>query len=732
LIAVGDGDGTVAIVDYGLEEVTTEFRVNGRVNVVAFSPVGDYLLIGTDGCVFQFLETGSYHCLQQVDCGSFAVCAAFSPLGTHLALGNLTEKYSLVRLGPFLGIDLVPIGTRNGLENLTPWALREVLFRSSCGPSLVQRHMIQGGHENLTTVVEILRHHPDALYAFNRATGEGCFDSALALKRPNLMRMAITMLVDGTLDAGQEGQKSILTTNIPERGRRTLMEFIENHPPDFIVSVLNSMSFTKVPFTRPHLIELRNHRRLECSSSTFMDPWFDELNESRESNSRRKLGLSRERCRGQVALTPAVLPLPGLGELELLSRLLLDAPPSAFDNDAMALVLGVMWRDHVRKYFVIDCLLFLAYYTCWVVLLELAFTSSGLPSERTSVVALSLVVVSLNSLFLLKEVVQSGLCCRKSYFVSLWNWVDVSSIVCIYIFVLATFATDIGVSLIPLAVVTTLLLTIKVLSYLRGFSDTGWLISVLAANFRDVRGFLLILFSILFGFAVTFRLLFGGTGDEGFDSLRRSFLSTFEITILGTYDGSLLYNEVQFRALSTVIFILAVTCVLVVALNALISILGDSYAKVQEHATANRRNERAALIVEYLTLLPSWHRKRIEDRTKWFHVLLEVDAQDNLLVKKDDWEGGLNAVRRDLLGMEQRLIDQEQKIVERVKSELDDELRNFKKEVLAALSGVSDDLKRLHTLQSEGGITFSGKNVAKAVRAVKSIRRKGGALLNGD
>jgi hypothetical protein len=463
-----------------------------------------------------------------------------------------------------------------------------------------------------------------------------------------------------------------------------------------------------------------------------MDPWSDVLRENGEANNS-KIGLVKqfERSRGHIALTPAVLPLPSLGDLEFLSSLLVNAPPNAFDNDAMALVLGVMWRDHVRKYFVVDCLVFVAYYASWVVLLELMFTSTSSsipPGTNAPVSVLSLVVVGLNSLFLSKEIIQSGFCRRKRYFLSLWNWVDASSILCIYIFVLATFVSDMGVSLIPLAVVTTLLLTVKLLSYLRGFEDTGWLISVLIANFRDVRGFLVILFSILFGFAVTFRILFGDNGDPYFDSLRRSFLSTFEITILGTYDPSLLYDEASFRALSTVIFILAVTCVLVIALNALISILADSYAKVQEHAVANRRNERAALIVEYLTLLPSWYRRKIEKRTKWFHVLLEVDAEDNLLVKKDDWEGGLNALRRDMQTMEERVLERHQKVMEHVKSELDAELLKFKREVMATLADVSEDIKKLRTLQAEGGITFRGRRVEKAIRAVKSIHRKGEAL----
>jgi hypothetical protein len=120
-----------------------------------------------------------------------------------------------------------------------------------------------------------------------------------------------------------------------------------------------------------------------------------------------------------------------------------------------------------------------------------------------------------------------------------------------------------------------------------------------------------VLFSIIVGFSTSFRLLFANIepscsleidaetdsivqecDENPFGSLRRSILSTFEMTILGSYEPSLLY-ESQFSTLSILTFVLAVTCVLVVALNALISLLADSYARVQENATANRRREKA-------------------------------------------------------------------------------------------------------------------------------------------
>lgn len=80
--------------------------------------------------------------------------------------------------------------------------------------------------------------------------------------------------------------------------------------------------------------------------------------------------------------------------------------------------------------------------------------------------------------------------------------------------------------------------------------------------------------------------------ENPFGSLRRAILATFELTILGSYEASMLH-ETEHDVLAILIFVMAVTCVLVVALNALISLLADSYARVQEDATANKRKEKA-------------------------------------------------------------------------------------------------------------------------------------------
>jgi len=64
--------------------------------------------------------------------------------------------------------------------------------------------------------------------------------------------------------------------------------------------------------------------------------------------------------------------------------------------------------------------------------------------------------------------------------------------------------TSTGQGNVSLAVITTLLLTIKFISLLRGFDLTGYLVAVLMQNFLDVRGFIVVILTILMGFTVAF------------------------------------------------------------------------------------------------------------------------------------------------------------------------------------------------------------------------------------
>ena len=261
----------------------------------------------------------------------------------------------------------------------------------------------------------------------------------------------------------------------------------------------------------------------------------------------------------------------------------------------------------------------------------------------------------------------------KMYFKDPWNIVDFLSNVMMYVSLVLLFSQDHrSTETILVTSITSGLLTIKFLSYLRGFDGTGWLITVLMQNMIDMSGFLIILFVIIAGFAVIFRSLLlnlegeceielldndgsGTTSFENdcnsppFDSLGMSFYKVFNMAVLGDFENDYFDNSVS-PWFSRLVFVVLVVVVTVIALNALIALLGDSYSRVQENITANKNMERAKLIVEYLSVIPETDRKRIENETKFIHILLpkhNLDESGHLDDgQQDDWEGSINATKK--------------------------------------------------------------------------------------
>lgn len=154
--------------------------------------------------------------MQEIPVQGFGMVASFSPNGECLALGTSEGIYSIVRMGPLLGINLAPLDLKGGVEQLPAWALNEVLFRSGDGPSFIQRHMRKGDQDNLQRVAKLLELYPDAIYTFDRNANEGCFDTALLLRKPNLLKLAVSTLVDGTLKLNSD---AILTSSIPIKAK---------------------------------------------------------------------------------------------------------------------------------------------------------------------------------------------------------------------------------------------------------------------------------------------------------------------------------------------------------------------------------------------------------------------------------------------------------------------------------------------------------------------------------
>jgi hypothetical protein len=370
--------------------------------------------------------------------------------------------------------------------------------------------------------------------------------------------------------------RSLLMTDIPATAISLMEEMVTYMPPDFIIEILSKMNFIKVPFAQPRIIPTNSLQ--EMASPTFFDPW-----EVHNGQNKSSLSLNQQSSNHRIdlkhehQLNPAVLPLPGLGSYSFLKALTVECPPSVFDNDTMALVLRIMWKQHIRSFFLVDFMLFILFLCLWLIYSE--FSTSSSTYSDAWMYSIGCALLALNFMFTIKEFVQSDIGRELDYFRSMWNLIDGLALLSVYIYVGVTLTSNqlpalAETALLWTAVFGTLCLTLKFMSYLRGFPFTSWLIAVLKQNFTDVKGFAVVMFVILVGFTTAFRLVFNSNEQicesgqascySPFSSPLVAFFTTFQLSLLSVYDTSIIRDD---QLLVYLIFFLSVTVVTIVSLN---------------------------------------------------------------------------------------------------------------------------------------------------------------------
>ena len=233
-------------------------------------------------------------------------------------------------------------------------------------------------------------------------------------------------------------------------------------------------------------------------------------------------------------------------------------------------------------------------------------------------------------------------------------------------------------TLIPL---TTVPLLIKMLGFFRGIDGVDWFVGVILQNMHDMRFFMVIVATFIVFFAVAFRVLYSSiemdneeVDDDttiGLDSFSDALLTMFNMGLFGAFSvGG--FEGTATMAITVVLFVMLMLFVTVIALNALIAILGDSFDYAQELKTANQMKQRAELMVEYYGVMGSRKRKEIEEKSRWIHRLVPA----SMLESQEDgegWQGRMSAIRgvmRPVVMVQDEMRDEVSKLTTLIATEM--------------------------------------------------------------
>lgn len=177
------------------------------------------------------------------------------------------------------------------------------------------------------------------------------------------------------------------------------------------------------------------------------------------------------------------------------------------------------------------------------------------------------------------------------------------------------------------------------ISHFRVFTSTRYLVNLLLEVVKDILPFLVLLFYFTLAFTFMNLSLHENNSYSSFTVISDTFLLNFGDFSISSETGS--WNWVCFIISSLVNFLIMV--------NLLISIIGDTYDKVQAYRQIADRREMAQIILE-IEYLMIW--KRNENHKSFIHILKE----DSLNEEEESWQGKVKELQ-DFIGTIRESVD---------------------------------------------------------------------------
>ena len=192
------------------------------------------------------------------------------------------------------------------------------------------------------------------------------------------------------------------------------------------------------------------------------------------------------------------------------------------------------------------------------------------------------------------------------YFVDMWNWVDITRTMLLIAYAVALY---LGETMHEFLFTLTALSMIRGITLFRLFSNTRYMVSLLTQVFASLTAFS----GVLAYSTLSFALLSLTVGDdESGNTITHQIASMYALQI-----GGFEVDFITWGPLRWIIFFSSTIVGLVIMMNLLISLLGDTYSKVQESAEIEDLKQLIEIILEIENLY-FW--KRINHGKQYIQV----------------------------------------------------------------------------------------------------------------
>ena len=261
----------------------------------------------------------------------------------------------------------------------------------------------------------------------------------------------------------------------------------------------------------------------------------------------------------------------------------------------------------------------------------------------------------INTLLLLYEVFQMTVS-GSFYFTYVWNYIDWVRSITLYIYIIINwFDKDNNISS-SMFTITIFFSFVRGISYFRLFKLTRYLINLLFQVVQDIKGFLVLLMYSTLAFCFLFIVLSKGKGGENGTEPFDIYLMQSYNLVLGNFDSTD-YHIIEYICLTFALMINPI-----IMLNLLISIIGDTYDRVQSDNLSADMSELMDMIQEVENML---FFRRGQNKKQFFQECSEFEKQD----LDAGWEGKLRAILNIIDSIKEKNAETHEVIMKNMKTQ---------------------------------------------------------------
>ena len=229
---------------------------------------------------------------------------------------------------------------------------------------------------------------------------------------------------------------------------------------------------------------------------------------------------------------------------------------------------------------------------------------------------------------------------KIEYFKSFWNVLDIVSIALnVSVVAMEFFNTDYK-NINRVSCISVLILYFKLFYFMRIFNSTAYLVRMIIEIVKDMKNFVWVLMIATMAFANAYYILGRNSspddGNLAGNVITDAFIFSYQMGI-GNFqtDG---FNTVD-REILWIFFMINTLLVFVVLLNLVISIMGDTFDRVQETQELSKLRELTQMIKENEFI---FSREKYFRKIKYIVAIHQEKAEG---VKPISWEGKLNQLK---------------------------------------------------------------------------------------